>query len=799
MMRLKIMVWVMILIAVAFAADFNITTTTDFDAGTKVNVTTSTDRYEQDEGTIELDFPYAEKDTNLTSYWRFEDNANDETGLGDGTVYGATSIDGWLDRAFLFDGSDDYISIPDKDEYTFTDGTDGNDIPFTVVFWANSSDWSNTGGGLIGIYDVPNSNFEWLVWDAKKYSCLGFGLYSDSTSNRIGRYSDGYPANNEWTMIAVTYDGSKSKTGMHIYFNGTNVDGSTSYTSGTYTGMKNTGKNPEIGRYRGSSTQYFNGTIDEIKIYRRELSQAEIQELYNQGKRYKSSGSWESADISMPSEKVLENTVIEGIVDSNNYIDKIEWLVDGEVKATYDEDITSVTPIEFLSHDLYGDANLVSYWRFEGNANDEKGLNNGTVDGATQTTGMFGNAYYFDGSNDRIYMQDSTSLRLQNFTIAFWMKPAIELDKSGTNQWFFIVDKMGGSTNGYHISYHKGSSYGQLSYRLGDGSSQNAVVFSTTFHKDTWYHIAYTYDHSNRIIYINGEEAHRTPTTFNPTYDTKAVTIGRRTEYAQYYFNGTIDDFVIFDRALSEDEIKKIYAYGKKTITDDDLTSGTFNDVSGNFSIKLYLNGSGTDTPIVEEIYGDYKETHAPIITSIDVFPDNPSIYDELNCSWVITDIDPGDTLRANVTWFGDGSQRTTWDVTGISCTNGTTCYTTITVNETNTSESWTCMVTAYDYYGNTDQENATENVVPYIYIYYTDNSYDRFLFDYKDWQTGTGEVETFASSCDGSLGTGKLFMGYIDVNSSKILDRIVFTDAYGGNIPQITAITIKKVPGTSP
>ena len=49
------------------------------------------------------------------SWWRFEDNANDEAGLNNGTINGATFVDGKFGKALQFDGVDDYVEIPDSD------------------------------------------------------------------------------------------------------------------------------------------------------------------------------------------------------------------------------------------------------------------------------------------------------------------------------------------------------------------------------------------------------------------------------------------------------------------------------------------------------------------------------------------------------------------------------------------------------------------------------------------------------------------------------------------------------------
>src|SRR3989338_5976472 len=89
---------------------------------------------------------------------------------------------------------------------------------------------------------------------------------------------------------------------------------------------------------------------------------------------------------------------------------------------------------------------LVAHWKFEGNANDSAGTNNGTlVNGPTFTTGKIGQALSFDGQNDRVSIGSPAPLdNLNAKTISFWMNftnapqgEAILIDKqdSGTSGW----------------------------------------------------------------------------------------------------------------------------------------------------------------------------------------------------------------------------------------------------------------------------------------------------------------------------------------------------------------------------
>ncbi len=115
----------------------------------------------------------------------------------------------------------------------------------------------------------------------------------------------------------------------------------------------------------GASNESFNGDIDDIAIYNRALSEAEIQNLYT--------GTTPAACLDLPAN-----------------------LQDG----------------------------LVGYWPFCGNANDESGNgNNGTVNGATLAADRFGNAgsaYSFDGVDDQIQVNSNSSIVSTNYTLSCW-------------------------------------------------------------------------------------------------------------------------------------------------------------------------------------------------------------------------------------------------------------------------------------------------------------------------------------------------------------------------------------------
>ena len=85
---------------------------------------------------------------------------------------------------------------------------------------------------------------------------------------------------NSWVHITVTYDGSKSSSGIGLYINNVRVDNN-NYQSGTYTVARNTNAPVYIGFMDGTPDVYSQMSADDVRIYNRALSLSEILALYN--------------------------------------------------------------------------------------------------------------------------------------------------------------------------------------------------------------------------------------------------------------------------------------------------------------------------------------------------------------------------------------------------------------------------------------------------------------------------------------------------------------------------------------
>jgi len=220
-----------------------------------------------------------------------------------------------------------------------------------------------------------------------------------------------------------------------------------------------------------------------------------------------------------------------------------------------------------LTTAIYADLNkgLVAYYPFDGNANDEsENWNNGKVHGATLTTDRFGNeksSYYFDGKNDYIEIYSSGEIVSQNnITFSAWIFPQKTFDNERQYTIFAQNDKQGGRVT-HHIRISEKKYPSKLIYD--NWEPKGAVNISkSSLLKNTWYHITIVRYLDNVKLYINGVLDYKGKA--ESRNDSGAIDnslIGAR-DYKRklkHLFWGKLDDIYIYNRALSESEIKEIY------------------------------------------------------------------------------------------------------------------------------------------------------------------------------------------------------------------------------------------------
>jgi len=217
--------------------------------------------------------------------------------------------------------------------------------------------------------------------------------------------------------------------------------------------------------------------------------------------------------------------------------------------------------IELYSTPLFGDANLTHYYRFENNSNDSKGSINGTDVSVSYSSsyGVFGNGVNFNGSA-RIYFAGHFTASNSPFSVSFWMK------SSTTGLSTIFSDGSAWDDNYAGVYLWLGDSSGKPTFMLRNGAGGTSNLQSTTnVYDGNWHHIVLTCtgdtSTNGQKFYIDGSlNTQKTP-SFNVVSPSGSYYYLGSARYDSnlYNFNGYLDDFAIFSRVLSADEVNNLY------------------------------------------------------------------------------------------------------------------------------------------------------------------------------------------------------------------------------------------------
>jgi len=186
---------------------------------------------------------------------------NDASGNSqNGTVVGATwTASGKYGKGLSFNGTNNYVTIPDSNLLDLTTGMTISAWvrPTTLVAgaWRNVIIKERSGGEVYNLYANSDTNAP-IVY-----------IVRSSSSTPVEAHGSAQMPVSTWTYLSSTYDG----TTLRLYVNGTQV-GSRAASGSllTSTGALRIGGNSIWG-------EYFEGQIDEVRVYNRALTATEIQ------------------------------------------------------------------------------------------------------------------------------------------------------------------------------------------------------------------------------------------------------------------------------------------------------------------------------------------------------------------------------------------------------------------------------------------------------------------------------------------------------------------------------------------
>ena len=292
------------------------------------------------------------------------------------------------------------------------------------------------------------------------------------------------------------------------------------------------------------SSYFFNGTLDDIRIYNRALSSTEVSALYT----------LESQPFSHQPARVVDAnvTAIASGSETSYFIKK-----DGSLWGMGRNDRGQLGNAQGL------DQGLVGWWKFDGDATDSSGNgNDGTVNGATLSTdrhGQASKAYSFDGVDDYISMTIGT---YDEVTFSAWLKIA-----SFDNEYPKLFD-LGSSYPLFRIGFNGNRSdhvsagiVGQMHSLRSSFSAHNSALSYGIQPIGSWINVVTSLGvNSFHSTFLDGIVIEQGSYKDSPSQDGSLKIGANNSLGSDHFFSGTVDDIRIYDRALSATEVSALYS-----------------------------------------------------------------------------------------------------------------------------------------------------------------------------------------------------------------------------------------------
>ncbi|MBN2422618.1 hypothetical protein JXB41_05295 [Candidatus Woesearchaeota archaeon] len=512
----------------------------------------------------------------LVLYWNFDDNSTSRA--YDQSAYsndGANKDVEWTTSGYrgggmYFDNtSNKYVQVQNKGSVQVTGA-------MTVSAWVYPTLMpQGTGAMIVTTYDydsiIANTRGVYFGGGYGTNDNFVFSVYN-STGNVSVIYEPGFFAANinKWTHVVGVFN-----PGNYLRF----------YIDGVLAG-EDTSDVPDhiayssvplrIGLRADNTVQgMWNGTIDEVKIYSRALTEAEISDEYN---------------------KSVHNY-------TENYID-LSW-----TDRDSDDGLVLYMPLEEGTGTRTDDLSRMK--------------NDGTITGTEWTSGKYGSALDFDGSSDFVDAGSDSSYDItSDYTFAAWIYPK---NIATAGQRIIVKDN---NTDGKALSLGDPGS-GRIRF-FDRGMSPVSTDTGAIISNNNWYHVVAVYDSSDAMkrIYIDGiEVANSTSVTGTPATNSVNLGIGADPKgNSGGFFNGTIDEVRIYNRSLTTEEIIDLMESGliDKGLYRANTSTGTYKPVGGIYDdfedgdSNGWTEDSGTWT--VESFEGDYiynqSSDSAPVETT---------------------------------------------------------------------------------------------------------------------------------------------------------------------------------------
>lgn len=490
--------------------------------------------------TIYTQGKYNNLDNGKVAHWPLDESAGttvaDLVGVSPGTAVNSPTwvpTGGQVGGAMDFDGADDRVDVG-------SDATLDNLSALTIVAWikpdtlgegpslgriigkTSSAGTTTTGGWTLNL-DTTNR----LTFDVD-YNTTDFRRRAANNSITLG----------QWQQVAVTWTGSATASTSHLYINGVETSYATT-TNGTGGRADDSAQSISIGNPPGRTDRTFDGKIDNVRIYNRALSSAEISALYD-------------ITVSGNGCSVAGEILYDATLNVMKHCDGRKWRGFGNCT---------------------GDAtDTIAQWKFDETSGTSASDSSGNSLTGTLTNGPVwsSGSLTFDGTDDYVSVPDPGTGSVLDFTTGDSITITAWINPDSTAPSYAMILSKNGTTSANTVNYQFETAGDALAlYFTNSGSWHGLVTSAGIISAGSWQFVAFTGTFGmlqSAKIYVNGvpfalSVDSGSPYTTAPNVANEPLWIGA--ENAGAFFGGKLDDIRIYRRILSSEELQNLYLKGQ--------------------------------------------------------------------------------------------------------------------------------------------------------------------------------------------------------------------------------------------
>ena len=414
----------------------------------------------------------------------FKDNSGVALYTLDYDASDAGGASGKFNEGAIFNGTSSYIQLPALPI------TVSNDITFSA--WVKSTN-NSTDSTIVST--LGENGLELRVQNSAVRAVYrkGGSWYASSTVSITA---------NAWNHVVLTYE---QGVGFNIYVN--NNTPTTYSETGTLQVLNSNATDINtIGRYADGSSGYFDGSIDQVRIYNTALTQSQVTQLYQE-------------NASTLSQHLF------GCLATYNF--------NGSAK-------------ESLGTTAYDGTETDITYRYDGTPT--------AVDFGVGGKSLYGAG--FNGSNSSITLPVGLGSS-GNRSRSFWIN-VDNLDNAVT------IFYLGNSSSNAYYETCSVQTNGKIRYQERHDTSTNSVSIdsSSSIAAGIWYNVVYVFSGSVRTLYINGVQEAQTTSSYATVNNIAYPGFIGSFRTAVTNTKGKIDQVRLFNKALSSSEISKLYGNG---------------------------------------------------------------------------------------------------------------------------------------------------------------------------------------------------------------------------------------------